>query len=567
MLAHLSISNLAVIESAELGFGPGLNALTGETGAGKSIVIGALSLVLGDRARSDTVRHGVKKAEVRAQFHLAPGSEAAQRLEQLDLLPDDAEGADADEPVELLVRRIVGANGRGRVYINGVLSTVGTLASVTRGLVDISSQHQHTALLASAAHLPLVDRFGRLEVQVADYQEAFDALVAARQRRDALSQREQERVEREDFVRFQLEEIRSVSPEAGELERKTQERDRLQHADRLVQGAGDAERRVAGDTGSAAHALAEAGRAVEQLIAFDAGLSPLAERIEQARIEVDDIAYDLNRYASGIDADPRRLEELEDRLDVLRRLERKHGGSLEVVLERAAELEQELNGFESLEIDIKEAERDVATCLERARERADTLTEARRAAAEEMGRRVTEELQSLAMGTAQVAMQLDVVEALGPHGQDTGELLIQTNAGEPLKPLARVASGGELSRLLLALKRALIAIDPVFTCVFDEVDTGVGGAVAEVIGRKLSEIAHGDGRQVIAITHLAQIAAFANHHLVVVKEQRDDRAATSVTQLSQEQRVDEVARMLGGVEITDTTRAHAQEMLRHGTAP
>ncbi len=563
MLVHLSISNLAVIEAAELSFGPGLNALTGETGAGKSIVIGALSLVLGDRARSDTVRHGVPRAEVRALFHLSAGSEAADRLRALDLLGDEPEPG---WPVELIVRRIVGANGRGRVYINGVLSTVGTLCKVTQGLVDISSQHQHTALLARDRHLALLDHFGRLEQDVASYQEAYTALVEAREQRDALRQLEQERLEREDFVRFQLAEITSVDPVAGEVELKAQERDRLQHAERLVQGALNAERGLAGGQGSAAVALAEAARAVARLADIDGALGPLAERLEQARIEVEDVAYDLNRYAGAIDADPRRLEELDDRIDALRRLQRKHGGSLEMVLRRAADLETELAGFASLEIDLKEAEAELATRTAAARERAERLTLARRGAAQRMGDDVTAELQSLAMSNAQVAMQLDPVDALGWQGQDTGELLIQTNPGEPLKPLSRVASGGELSRLLLAIKRALISIDPVPTCVFDEVDTGVGGAVAEVIGRKLAEIAHGDQRQVIAITHLPQIAAFGSHHLVVVKGAQDERVATTVHTLAAADRVDELARMLGGVEITETTRAHAEEMLRHGAA-
>lgn len=565
MLVHLSISNLAVIQDAELSFGPGLNALTGETGAGKSIVIGALSMVLGDRARTDTVRHGVAKAEVRALFRVAATSLTAEKLRELDLL-EESDSESVESTRDLVVRRIIAANGRGRVYINGVLSTVGTLALVTEGLVDISSQHQHTALLKSDRHLGLLDRFGGL-VELRDaYQGAFDVLVQRRQERDDLERRERDRIEREDFVKFQLEEIQAVNPVAGELDGKTQERDRLTHADRLVKGARDAESKLTGGAKAALTSLTEAGQLVARIAQIDSELTPMAERIDNLRIEVEDVGYDLARYASGVDANPHRLQELDDRIDALRRLERKHGGSLEVVVDRAQALEAELAEFDSLEIDIREADQAVEQARASAQTAADALTKVRQGAASKMGDRVTEELRGLAMQTAEVGFKLSPAEALGPMGQDRGELLIQTNLGEPLKPLAKVASGGELSRLLLALKRALIRVDPVSTCVFDEVDTGVGGAVAEVIGHKLAGIAHGDGRQVIAITHLAQIAAFGNHHLVVVKRGDGERVATTVEVLSPEERIDEIARMLGGVEITETTRAHAEEMLRHGAA-
>ncbi len=579
MLEQLNIRNLAVIEDTEVELGPGLNVLTGETGAGKSILIGALNLVLGDRARTDTVRAGARRAEVQALFRLSPGDPVVQRLRALDLLDPDlpepgegeADGAPedggarplADQPVELIIRRVVSAatagSGRSRVYINGTLSTVKTLREVTRGLVDIASQHEHTAILAPSAHLPLLDRFGGHDEVLADYAAAWEALEQARAERDALRRREEERREREDFVRFALEEIRAAAPEPGELDALTAERDRLRHAEELVEGALAAERALTGGQAAASLAVGEALRAVERLAGIDPALTSLVERLESARIEVEDVAFEARRYAERVESDPRRLQEVDDRLDLLRRLARKHGGTLEAVLERGEALQAELDAFDSLEIDTREAAARAEAALAHAQEAAAALTEARRRAADELEERVGEELASLAMTGARVRFELTPTEALTPTGGDRGELTIATNLGDDFKPLARVASGGELSRLLLALKRAFTRVDPVRLAVFDEVDTGVGGAVAEVIGEKLAQIAR--ERQVIAITHLPQIAAKGTHHLVVDKGLVDGRARTTVRMLSASERVDELARMLGGVEITEQVRAHAAELL------
>ncbi|MGM0574183.1 MAG: DNA repair protein RecN [Myxococcota bacterium] len=561
MLLHLAIRDLAIIEKTAIDFGSGLNVLTGETGAGKSIVVGALNLVLGDRARSDTVRRGCDKAEVQALFRVPSNGPVAAGLRDKDLVGDPAAG---DDTVDVIVRRIVAPGGRGRAYVNDRLVNVGTLAEVMRGMVDIASQHQHTALLDARGHLDLLDRFGGLAAERGGFDAAWTALVDARRRRDALREQEQERLQREDYVRFQLDEIDRVAPQPGEDETLHAERERLAHAESLLRGSREVEIFLSGRETSAHEQVQAAARALERLVGVDAQLEPFVERLESAHIELEDIAFELRRYGDGVEIDPHRLEQVEERLDALKRLQRKHGLDAEGLLERAAELREEVEGFESLDEAIREAEADVGRLEDEARAAAEALSKARAGASRKLEEGVARELSQLAMPGARIRFRLERRETLGAQGLDDGEILIRTNVGEGEKPLARVASGGELSRLLLALKAVLARVDDVGLGVFDEVDTGVGGAVAEVIGLELKSIA--GHRQVIAITHLPQIAAHANHHVRVEKETRGGRTTTRVTALDPADRTDEIARMLGGLEITSRTREHAAELLERGSA-
>ncbi|MCA9518876.1 MAG: DNA repair protein RecN, partial [Myxococcales bacterium] len=444
-------------------------------------------------------------------------------------------------------------------FINGRPSTVANLADVTRGLIDISSQHEHTQLLDASSHLDLLDRFGALGPLRERYEAAFEALVTARERKAGLAQRERERVAREDFARFQLDEITAVKPVLGEDDELDAEQKRLAHAEALLAGAHEAAERLSQGGRSATELLGGATRQIERLSHFDPELEPLLARLEAMRIELDDVARELASYAAGVEVDPKRLAEVNTRLDLLERLKRKHGVDLAAVLAVAAALEEEVRGFASLEEAIRAADKEIARAEKAAREAAEALSAGRAKAAEALGAEVAAELHGLAMGGAAVRFQLTRLAELGPRGVDGGELHIQTNVGEGFGPLVRVASGGELSRVLLALKRVLMHIDPVATCIFDEVDTGTGGAVADVIGQKLQEIAR--ERQVIVISHLAQIAARGSHHLRVEKHVQGERTVTRVRQLGPDERADEIARMLGGVAITPKVRAHAAELL------
>ncbi|MFT7580666.1 MAG: DNA repair protein RecN (Recombination protein N) [Myxococcota bacterium] len=565
MLTTLAIKNLAIIDAASLDLGPGLNVLTGETGAGKSIIIGALSLILGDRARTDVIRRGAKKAEVSAIFELEAAGNAARSLAALDLVDlADASGA-AHKTVEVIVRRIVAPNGKGRVYINGQLTTVQTLARVMRGVVDVSSQHQHTQLLDPAQHLGILDRFGGLSPLRTDYDTAYRGLVDARRHRDAIVGEASERMQREDFVRFQLAEIEAVAPVEGEDETLETERQRLAHGDRLVGGAHEAEKLLLGGRDSVDGKLIKATRAAEIIADIDPTVASIAERLDTARIELVDIAQELASYANTIEIDPRRLNQVNDRLQALRRLSKKHGGDVASVLEAQQGLSEELTRFESLERATELAESALETARTAAWAAATSLSDARAQAATELTVAVVPELRDLSMVGADLRFELARRDTLSADGCDEGMIQIQTNIGEGFGPLHRMASGGELARTLLALKRVFMAVDPVETCVFDEVDSGTGGAVADVIGRKLAEIA--GERQAIVITHLAQIAARGTTHLRVEKTPRDDRTVTTVRHLDARERTDEIARMLGGVEITPKIVAHARELLATKSRP
>jgi DNA repair protein RecN (Recombination protein N) len=548
----LAIHDLAIIEDTTLELSEGLNVLTGETGAGKSIIIEALSLVLGDRADVELIRRGRERAEVQALFRLGANSPTKQRLAELDL-------ADPDDAAALVIRRIVAPQGKGRAYVNGRLVTVGTLAEMSRGLVDVSSQHQHTQLLDPSTHLELLDRFGGLLPAREAFRRAYHAVEVARRQLAELKRRETERQKREEFVRFQLAELDELDPKPGEDDELEAERQRLSHADRLVSGATETANFL---QAAATERLLAASRLLDRIRGFDAALEPVAVRIESARIELTDIAQDLHAYSRSIAVDPRRLDAVSERVEALRRLKKKHGFDLGGVLTARAALRQELDGFASLDIEITETERTLGTATAKATEAARALSKARRATCGELEARVSAELAQLAMTGAAIRFALTEITELSPEGFEYGELHIQTNRGEGFSPLHKTASGGELARVLLALKRALMHVDPVETCIFDEVDSGTGGAVGDLIGRKLAEIA--TERQVLCITHLAQIAARGDNHLKVRKEASEERTLTRVERLEGDLRVDEIARMLGGLEITKKTRAHARELVARG---
>lgn len=552
MLLTLSIHDLAIIEDTTLDLSEGLNVLTGETGAGKSIIIEALSLVLGDRADVELVRRGKDKAEVSAVFHLDPAGPTRARLDALDLV-------DSDDPTSLVVRRIVAAQGKGRVYLNGRPVTVTTLAEVTRGLVDISSQHQHTQLLDPTSHLEILDRFGGLAPVRDAFTKAFAASETLRRATAQLRQKIDERQRREAFVRFQLQEIDEVAPQPDEDQTLEAEYQKLAHADRLVSGVEEIMGLLSQGQGSIADRLTHANRSMDRLRAYDAELATLGDRLAALRIEAVDIAQDLRAYAGDVESDPRRLDTIASRLEALKRLKKKHGADLAAVIASRDALRAELSAFESLDLDLAEAERAQAKALAIATSAAEALSHARAAAKTQLEERVATELQSLAMAGAEIRFVLTPRSELGPDGLESGEIHIQTNRGEGFSPLAKTASGGELARVLLGLKRALMHVDPVETCIFDEVDSGTGGAVGDMIGKKLAEIAA--ERQVLVITHLASIAARGRTHLKVEKQALDDRTLTRVLRLEDAAREHEIARMLGGLEITKKTREHARELL------
>ncbi len=551
MLITLRLKNFAVVEEAEVGFGAGLTVLTGETGAGKSILIDALGLLVGGRAEPDVIRGGADEAVIEGLFERSEILGA--RLGELGL-PDDGP--------EVSVRRAFGRQGRGRVHVNGALVTVGVLQRLMKGQVDIAGQHEHMALLDAGQHLGLVDRFGELtEDEVSrKYREAWDRLREANARLQSLGGDESQVAGRIDFLTFQLEEIERVSPRPGEDSSLEVERKRLGSSERLRNSIGSAEELVATRDGSATELLGRAFQLIGEGEKLDPSLGAVKEALLRARAELEEAAHGLSRYLSGLDSDPKRLEEVDDRLDAIRRLCRKHAAPLEGVLGKRTALAAELDEL------VHRTERRAEVEAERVKAEAEAssaameLSAARKEAATRLTATVMEGLERLAMGSARFAVQFETAP-LGASGADAAQFLFSANPGEAVRPLAKVASGGEASRVMLAMKAALAGSDACVCSVFDEADAGIGGAVADVVGRLIKDIS--GHRQVLCITHLPQVAAHADAHLRIEKGEVKGRTRSVVEALEPgDERTRELARMLSGVEVTREALGAAQALLR-----
>jgi DNA repair protein RecN (Recombination protein N) len=555
MLTHLSIENLALVERLQLALHPHLNVFTGETGAGKSVLVNALGLMLGGRAQADAVRSGAEEGAVEALFEVVEGGALAERLR--------ARGIQASGG-ELVVRRTVSRSGRGRVLLNGQMATVGMLQEVLRGVIDVTSQHEHVSLLDADGHLDIVDAFGELVPLRARVAEAHAEVLGCRAALDAVVLDEAEKARREDYLRFALEEISAVSPEQGELEALETERRRLRSVAELADGVTRAEGALYSDEGAVVDAVGRVQRELMRLAELDQRLGGLSGAAAGVLAELEALARDLGRYQAGLQADPGRLVEVEDRLEALKKLVRKHGGSIERVLSAQAEMAAELENLEH-----EEARRaDLAALLEAQLERRRTLsvelTLARQKVVRALELEIKKELAALSMEKTQLRIELTTLDEPGARGAEAAEIMLSPNPGEPLRPLRKTASGGELSRVLLAIKHVLAHRAAVGTYIFDEIDTGIGGATADVLGAKLWEV--GRSTQVICVTHHAQVAAYGDEHFKVEKQELDGRTVTRVSPLSAEARTEELARMLGGVKLTARTRELAHEMLERVNA-
>jgi DNA repair protein RecN (Recombination protein N) len=537
MLRFLSISNLAVIERLELDFEAGLNVLTGETGAGKSILVGAVGLLVGGRASADLVRTGEDSAAVEAIFELADGR-------------------------EILLRREISAQGRSRAFIDGALTTTAALREVSQPLVDLHGQHEHQVLLDPAAHLDLLDEFAGAWRERTLAADAFGEWQRLRDQRAQLAARQRENAARSEFLAFQLAEIDRVAPAPGEDEELAAARQVLANADKLRRLCGDAYQALYEGDEAALPALGLVWRKITDLAAIDDRFAPHLAARDSIKPQLEDLAFFLRSYSASIDASPERLQEVEDRLAALERLKKKHGPTLSDVIARTDALRRDLHEVEH----AGEAADALDAALQTARAayiaRAGELSHARRSAAGEFGKALERALADLAMGRTRCEVRLASAESeaqWSERGLESGEFYISPNVGEDVRPLARIASGGELSRVMLALK-TLASIDaPGKTLIFDEVDTGIGGAVADVVGNRLQKLAN--RVQVLCITHLPQIAAYGATHFRIVKGVRRGRTVTEVARLTADEREEELARMIGGAEVSRAVRASAREML------
>jgi DNA repair protein RecN (Recombination protein N) len=560
MLAELCIRNFAIIEEAALDFGPGLNVLSGETGAGKTIILTALGLLLGARASPEMIRAGQREAVVEARFELA-GEAPLPGLEQ---------PGDAGPRRELVIRRTVAEGGRSRVQIDGALATVQNLGRIGAALVQVYGQHEQQALLRSEGHREILDRYARLDGELAGYRGAFERAQALRARLADLERRERERADLLELARFRAAELERAQLEPGEDETLGAERIVLANAARLAQAAGEAESLLYGGDAAAVDAIAAAETRLAEAAALDQKLAEPLEMIKAARANCEEAARTLAAYADRIEADPGRLEEIDNRLQELTRLKRKYGGSLESAIETLERSRTEVGELENVGESRARAASELREALDALASSAKRLTARRAAAAAELKRRMEAELRTLGMRAPGFEARREPLGAdegafahdgavLGASGADSVEFHLAPNLGQPAMALAKIASGGELSRVMLALKRLEAQQRGVATMIFDEVDAGIGGAVATVVGRKLKQLAR--FHQILCVTHLAQIAAFADCHFRVDKEERRGATASRVRALDAAERIHEIARMLGGDEASDKFRRAARELL------
>ena len=553
MLEHLHIRNVALIKESEISFGDGLNILTGETGAGKSMIIDSLQFALGGRAGKDFLRHGEKQAAVEALFSVQSQA-LTEKLAENGIAPE--------EDGTLLITRTLSEAGKSVCRINGSTVTVGMLKEIAEDMIDIYGQHEHQSLLNPVKHIRLLDRFCG-----AGFGEAMEEYKNSRQRLKDLEKQltiligdESQREQRMDMLLFQKEEIEAAELQEGEEDALLEQKKRLSSMERLIRLTGESVTLLYdGDdrAPSACDQLGDALAKLQEAAEYDAALSPLADALADGYAAVEDCARELKREAEKQEADPEELERIEERLQLFYKLKRKYGGSIEAVLEFYEKAVQELEFLSNSSEKAAELSAKKAAEEKRLSALAETLTARRRATAEQVEEQIETALHDMEMKHARFHIQIEEKADWSADGKDKVEFLISANAGEPLKPLAKIASGGEMSRVMLALKTVLVDADEIGTFIFDEIDTGVSGRTARRVGEKMRFL--GGKRQLLCITHLPQIAAMADNHFLIEKESDAGETVTRVTALDEEGAVREVARLMN--DVTETTLAAARELL------
>ncbi|OGI39762.1 MAG: DNA repair protein RecN [Candidatus Muproteobacteria bacterium RBG_16_62_13] len=557
MLDHLFVRDFVIVRSLELEFGPGLTVLTGETGAGKSIVIDALALALGERAEAHVIRAGAARAEVNARFALSAGSEAAAWLKEQEL---------SDEG-ECLLRRVVERDKPSRAWINGRPATVQQLRDLGDRLVDIHGQHEHQSLLKRDHQLALLDAYAGIEETVDTLAGHYANWKSLHDRLQTLKQESADRDQRLEWLRHQVRELEALKLSVDEIPKLEEEHARLANGAELLQGVQDVAQVLYDAEDNAVSALlSKAGGQLEALTRFDAKLAEVVALLNEAAIQIDEAAARLHQYLDGLDLDPGRLEELDARLGTVHDLARKHRVKPDELPALTERLRVELDDIENYDTNLVKLEDQAKAAAAAYDKLAAEIGKARTKAARKLGAAVGARLPDLGMRDARIEVAITALDAgeRSARGRERAEFLVAANPGQPARPLAKVASGGELSRLSLALQVELASLGRIPTLIFDEVDVGVGGRVAEIVGQLLREI--GERRQVFVITHLAQVAALGHQHLQVSKRSKAGETETHIEPLTGTERVKEIARMIGGIEISPQTIAHAKDMLSRAHA-
>jgi len=564
MLAELRIRNYALIEDLTIELSPGLNVLSGETGAGKSIIIGALSLMLGDKPDTDMIRTGADTAQVEGRFDV--DKRTAVECSALGI-PMAEDGSP-----QLLLRRRTERSGRGAAYANDSGVTIAALQKLGDRLVDLHGQHQHQLLLKPEVHLDILDEYAGLEPDRGEFAERFRAFEDKSAELTRLDKELAERKSRRDLTEFQFKELDAAQVKPGEPEELNRERDLLQSAERRFTLARQLEELLSEQEGSIIGLLGAAGKALGELAELDPDLAERRTVLTEAQAGADDLWRELVRHRESIEFSPERMDEVNSRLFLIEKLERKYGLRADELTALEAKLKAELDSIETGSSRRDELTVELTGLKQELTASADTLSRKRGRARSDLEKRLTGEFEALGLGKAVLSVSLSRVPdpdgvyergdehfRLTPTGVDAAEFLFSANPGEEMRPLRKVASGGELSRIMLALKNVLSKVDPVPTLVFDETDVGIGGKVAEAVGKRLARLAK--SHQVICITHLPQIAKYAERHLLVAKSVRGNRSLTSIRALDADSRVEELARMTSGATVTKASLAHAREML------
>jgi len=564
MLERLYIKNYALVDELTVTFHEKFNIITGETGAGKSILIDALSLLLGEKADVTVLRTGAEKAIVEGVFRLENAEELGARLREADIDLTDK---------ELIVRREILATGRSRAFVNDTPVPNSLLEEIGDLMVDLHGQHEHQSLLKPQQHVDFLDAYGSLQALRAEVAEAYHRVMDLRTKLRELQEKEKSLRERRELFTFQLREINQVDPKEGEEEELLRQEKILQNSERLFQSTAALYQDLYEAEGSVAEKLSAAAKLLDELAAIDPRFQALKEECESARVTIEEIAESLSRYHAGIEFDPERLETLQDRLGRLSFLRKKYGGTLSDILDYRRRLQEDLALIENYDEEIAKLQRRVDQARAGLAETCMALSEKRKEVATRLEKEVVEALGALGMGAARFEVQIQwkadpeglleregVTYRASPKGMDLVEFFISANPGEDLKPLAKVASGGEISRIMLALKSILADADRVPVLVFDEIDLGISGRVAQAVGRSLRGLS--SSHQLICITHLPQIASMAHHHFVVEKHSDGTTTWTRIRELAPEERPVEIARLIGGEKITKTAIRSAEELLK-----
>ena len=562
MLKHLHIKNLALIEELQLPFAPGFTTLTGETGAGKSILLDALGLTLGNRADASLVRHGAKKADIIAEYDLSQQPQIQAWLEENDL--------ENDPPEQCLMRRTVTAEGRSKAYINGISVPISQLKTLSDQLIDIHGQHQHQSLIKPSQQLKLIDAYGNLhssQQQVSDLFKNWQTLKQQYQQQLKTQSDQQSRLE---LLQFQQQEFEKIAPQPDEFAELSEEQNRLSHAHEMLIASQTAYAALEGgeqetNAPAATSQILTALDALEQIADYQPTLKTQIEQLQQTLIELQETAADIHHFSQNIEIDPQKLQAVEERLAQLHGLAKKYLIPPESLTEKQQQIETDLKALQNADQSLEQLQQAVNQAEEAYLQAALNLSQQRQTAAQKLADKVTQSMQTLGMKNGQFAIDFQPLDTPAATGLDKVTFQVTANKGQPLQPLTKVASGGELSRISLSIQVATAEVASLPTLIFDEVDVGIGGGIAEIVGQKMQQL--GNTRQILSITHLPQVAAHGHQHYKVEKHTDKTHTLTQVTPLNQTERIEELARMLGGLKITQQTLKHAQEMLQLAQQP